>query len=238
MRKAFTLAEVLITLAIIGVVAAMTIPTLVANYQKKAIPIRIKKVYAELTQVIQLSQAENGPMVSWNLAPSYEDGNRANLKNTKEVLSKYILPYYKGISECSTGHDYTCGMPSSSQGVNYRLNNGVGISFLVAPYASKIYCTVSVKFNNENLISGKDWFYFEITNGRVLPYGWYDGISREDILEGFVYTDPFSGNKWLQLCAENDLDELPEGFIGQDSRYGCTALLMLDNWQIKEDYPW
>jgi len=33
---AFTLAEVLITLAIIGVVAAMTIPTLVANYQEKS----------------------------------------------------------------------------------------------------------------------------------------------------------------------------------------------------------
>ena len=35
-RAAFTLAEVLITLAIIGIVAAMTIPTLVANYQRKA----------------------------------------------------------------------------------------------------------------------------------------------------------------------------------------------------------
>ena len=35
-RAAFTLAEVLITLAIIGIVAAMTIPTLVANYQNKA----------------------------------------------------------------------------------------------------------------------------------------------------------------------------------------------------------
>ena len=34
-KAAFTLAEVLITLAIIGVVAAMTIPTLVANYQNK-----------------------------------------------------------------------------------------------------------------------------------------------------------------------------------------------------------
>jgi len=35
-KSAFTLAEVLITLAIIGVVAAMTIPTLVANYQEKS----------------------------------------------------------------------------------------------------------------------------------------------------------------------------------------------------------
>ena len=34
-KRAFTLAEVLITLGIIGVVAAMTIPTLISNYQKK-----------------------------------------------------------------------------------------------------------------------------------------------------------------------------------------------------------
>ncbi len=37
MKKAFTLAEVLITLAIIGVVAALTIPTVVRNYQESVI---------------------------------------------------------------------------------------------------------------------------------------------------------------------------------------------------------
>ena len=35
-RGGFTLAEVLITLGIIGIVAALTIPTLVANYQNKS----------------------------------------------------------------------------------------------------------------------------------------------------------------------------------------------------------
>ena len=41
MKKAFTLAEVLITLAIIGIVAAITIPTLVKNYKKKVITVRL-----------------------------------------------------------------------------------------------------------------------------------------------------------------------------------------------------
>ena len=45
-RKGFTLAEVLITLGIIGVVAAMTIPTLVANYQKNMYLNRFKKTYS------------------------------------------------------------------------------------------------------------------------------------------------------------------------------------------------
>lgn len=43
MKKAFTLAEVLITLGIIGVVAAMTMPTLIANHQKKLLLNGLKK---------------------------------------------------------------------------------------------------------------------------------------------------------------------------------------------------
>jgi len=50
MKKAFTLAEVLITLGIIGVVAAMTIPNLISNYQKRAWTAQLQKSYATLNQ--------------------------------------------------------------------------------------------------------------------------------------------------------------------------------------------
>ena len=46
MRKGFTLAEVLITLGIIGVVAAMTIPSLITKYQKKAIETKFKQDFS------------------------------------------------------------------------------------------------------------------------------------------------------------------------------------------------
>ena len=49
---AFTLAEVLITLAVIGVVAAVTIPNLVKNYQTKIRDVQFKKVYSVLNQAI------------------------------------------------------------------------------------------------------------------------------------------------------------------------------------------
>ena len=48
MKQAFTLAEVLITLGIIGVVAALTIPTLIGNYQKKEVPVKLQKMYNTL----------------------------------------------------------------------------------------------------------------------------------------------------------------------------------------------
>ena len=59
-RVAFTLAEVLITLAIIGVVAAMTIPTLMANYQQKVLNNQFKKTYAMLNQALLNAQSQLG----------------------------------------------------------------------------------------------------------------------------------------------------------------------------------
>ena len=52
-KKGFTLAEVLITLGIIGVVAAMTLPTLIKNYQKQVWAISAKKSYAVVSNMFQ-----------------------------------------------------------------------------------------------------------------------------------------------------------------------------------------
>ena len=59
-KCAFTLAEVLITLGIIGIVAAMTIPTLIKNYQEKARDNQFKKVYATLNQAMKFTVSELG----------------------------------------------------------------------------------------------------------------------------------------------------------------------------------
>lgn len=59
MKKAFTLAEVLITLGIIGVVAALTIPTLVNNYRKKQFETGLKKEYSVLLQALDMYKQDN-----------------------------------------------------------------------------------------------------------------------------------------------------------------------------------
>ena len=86
-KIAFTLAEVLITLGIIGVVAALTIPTLMANHRRKVTATRLKQSYNILYNAIKASEAENGSWLYWD-AP--EEGG-----NTKEFAEKYILPYLK-----------------------------------------------------------------------------------------------------------------------------------------------
>ena len=59
-NRAFTLAEVLITLGIIGVVAAMTIPTLIANTNSQKYRSQFKKTISTLSQAARMSQAQYG----------------------------------------------------------------------------------------------------------------------------------------------------------------------------------
>jgi prepilin-type N-terminal cleavage/methylation domain-containing protein len=56
----FTLAEVLITLGIIGVIAAITIPNLISQYKKEAQVTALKKFYSEFSQVLQRTKTDTG----------------------------------------------------------------------------------------------------------------------------------------------------------------------------------
>ena len=59
-KQAFTLAEVLITLMIIGIVAALTIPSVISNYQQQEFKIGLKKAVSVLNEAIQINIAQDG----------------------------------------------------------------------------------------------------------------------------------------------------------------------------------
>lgn len=56
---AFTLAEVLITLGVIGVVAALTLPALIQNHKKVSTAAKLKKFSSTMEQAILAEKAEN-----------------------------------------------------------------------------------------------------------------------------------------------------------------------------------
>ena len=115
-NAAFTLAEVLITLGIIGVVAAMTIPTLIANYQEKELVTRAKKAFAQVNNAVNLARAENG----------YGDNSVLfNPNNTNEESMRAFAKYFKVQEICPTGtgcggpYEYKMTKPISTDGENY-----------------------------------------------------------------------------------------------------------------------
>ena len=86
---AFTLAEVLITLGIIGVVAAMTMPALIANTKKSEISAKLKKFNTTMAQCVLLSEQDNGPAEEWSNPGGYDTFDLDNFFKT------YIAPYIK-----------------------------------------------------------------------------------------------------------------------------------------------
>lgn len=62
----FTLAEVLITLGIIGVVAAMTLPALIQKNHTNVTEARLKKFYSSINQAISLAEVDYGDKKYWS----------------------------------------------------------------------------------------------------------------------------------------------------------------------------
>ena len=86
MKRGFTLAEVLITLVIIGIIASMTIPSVINDQKDKEILARLKKSYSTLSQVMMLSQSFNGLYTGWGLQDNNDDSSR----DTFEIILPLI----------------------------------------------------------------------------------------------------------------------------------------------------
>lgn len=222
-KIAFTLAEVLITLGIIGVVAALTLPALIESHDKKVTSTRVKVAYSTIMQAIQRSEADNGDFKEWNLVQSQN-----SLENTKLVFDEYLKPYFSGLNYCSTGFsDSRCGVPVSGAGYNYAFNNGVGLS-IVIENTGIMYIVIDTNGGKGPNRMGSDVFYFNSATGSLKPSGWYDGITRESALNGYQISGYYYGCKKDKYENHDDYTY----------RHACTSLLMIDGWEFKSDYPW
>ena len=231
-KAAFTLAEVLITLGIIGVVAALTLPTLIAKYEKKVIATRAKQTYSQLYQAIQLSTVDNGEPKYWDI-----NSGGWTFENTERFLNKYMLPYLNSPKFCANGKSdeakAKCGAASFSVSQTYTLPNGVAISIL--PHSSSIVMNIEIDVNGPKQPNraGYDQFQFYLLgeNGKLSFIREINGFTREDILAGKQTT--IDGRTNYVACKKSQTDERDIYY-----RSGCTALLMMDGWEIKDDYPW
>ena len=82
----FTLAEVLITLIIIGVIAAITIPSVIANSKKRETSTRIKKMYSVLNSANLKAKADGNDWEYW------AESNSPN-QDAEFFTKQYLLPY-------------------------------------------------------------------------------------------------------------------------------------------------
>ena len=144
-NTAFTLAEVLITLGIIGVVAAMTMPSLISKYQKQAYVTGIKKAYSTLTNMMSKIAADDGVgsfkesyLFSDVICTPNSDGSPNGCEDAYGNPSKFeeIVPKYLNVIKTCKGTE--CN-------IQYLFNGVVSNGKLSYPYSSgREYITSTV----------------------------------------------------------------------------------------------
>ncbi len=211
----------MITLAIIGIVAALTIPVLINNYQKRETIVRFKKSYSLMNQALKMAQVENGDINTWLDAETYGIENWG---------ATYIEPYLKIAKKCTTHNE--CGYKSKSPWtsvdgtldyfnvtdttrVTYMLNDG---SVIVV----KAYDLGSTPDTNT------------ITKNIIIDL---NGPSGPNV----VGKDVFSFNR-TEKGLEDYCREQSEQYIKNNCNASagrcCSTKLIKDGWEIKDDYPW
>ena len=180
-KAAFTLAEVLITLGIIGVVAAMTIPTLISNYQNKQLKAKLNKTYSVLSQAVSMIYAETGLPIT----------SERYLKRGSfyKELMKYMRVYKDcGLDGCLHGNEddmYSLDMYQiySKKGIintvffddgQFILQDGTFVlcENTTNNIAAGLLITVDINGMEQGPnIWGHDLFSFEIMDNRLLPSG-------------------------------------------------------------------
>lgn len=244
--KAFTLAEVLITLAIIGVVAAMTIPTLLTNYQKTLVEKRLVTTYSTITNMFKLAEVDHGDPSRWGM-DKYA-GTNSDTGILDFFVNNYMMPYLSGASygERKTakawgypeGLSYPTGkvlMPPNATPTAIVLKNGVHMfpSTMYSTREEKKYFYAFSFFIDINgpakpNVLGKDLFVMQQLFDAVGPHLFGEYMWERNVYTGqFFYSEPPTREQLLEHCKDGD-----------NMVRACGALIKKDGWKIKDDYPW
>ena len=252
--KAFTLAELLITLGTIGVIASLTLPQLIANHQKKVFITQLQKTYSVLANTILRAQADYGDISMWKLDEyynhSYISGSEMRLF-AYPYFEKYIVPYVQNIKFKNQTKLNEIGY---REGIK-RINGSVfappsgNILALILNDGSLIFPMTIVKMNPETGETLKG------DNGESYIMGLFliidvNGAKGPNTLGKDVFFTQLPFTTDSKLAMYQPFRALPNKiFYDNVSRetlineckstgYYCGYLIQRDGWQIKNDYPW
>jgi len=213
-RTAFTMAEMLITLAIIGIVAALTIPNLIQKYKKVEVETKLKRFYSMANQAIQLSEIENGPKTSWTfftpecLADSYSEACLVGF------WEKYLERYFK----YTKTRYYVNSAGKGFLWIYLADGSAVRIGYAGHDYKLVIRKIEQSVVGGDGYIVGVDGFNF----------GFYPEGASGARNQNFK-------NKGIEPYIEASWDGDPATLYNHTINY--AKIIQLNGWKIPEDYP-
>ena len=243
MKKGFKLAEVLITLGIIGVVAALTLPTLIQSYRNQVVETKLKKFYSEINQAIQLSEAEYGAKEEWYADSNqygslgdYGDDDVAGISIPEKWFMKYIGSH---MTVVQTKYD-------SKNRPTFYFKNGSALKLM----------TEAITADNPTTTyrGARDWTFYTMDPDKCVNiYG------SEDAAVGkcgfmFLYIPTHHTTWGVGYHLGKGFEPYKYAWNGNKNslytnrQYGCnsnsntlnaycTAIIQLNGWKIPKDYP-
>ena len=172
LRIGFTLAEVLITLGIIGVVAAITIPTLINNYKEKILINQFKRSYAIINQALLSAHSQFGYLPRCYY--KNDSGNITEISDCKQ-LTEYFLSSLKITKTCKD-HAFKNGCIPEYRGADdiikeqHKDDEDYDEDYW-QDYATRNCGGFNTILNNKtvyNLADGTILFFFNSTQGCVI----------------------------------------------------------------------
>ena len=221
MKKAFTLAEVLIVLAVLGIIAVLTVPNLIKYHTRIQTQTKIAKFFSTIETTVRTAEAQEG------IGFASFDTSSAGV-----FYDNYFEPYLNISKNCrKTACPYPCyyqkGYAAGNFSPNYCLKDGV--CFQMIGINSGGYGDVLLQFDINGAKGpnrfGKDIFWLNIFKDKNT--GSYD-IGTP----GFDYGGRAQSNLdgAIRLC-KNEISS------GHGGRY-CTSWIVKNGFKIPKGYPW
>ncbi len=215
-NKSFTLAEVLISLVIIGIIAAITVPMIMTNHKKVETAAKLKKFYSNLSNAVRLTEIEVGiPVQEWIID--------VNLKEKTNLVYEKLMA-----TETKTIHN-TKPLECENNVLHYSYLLPDGM-LMMMEYDEMDDFYVSVDVNGEKAPNecGRDIFTF------VINASYYDFVDSNTSTKTIVFYPDGGGSNNSSLTREELIKR-----CGQSNTMNrtCTALLAEDGWEFKDDYP-
>jgi prepilin-type N-terminal cleavage/methylation domain-containing protein len=213
MKKAFTLAEFLIVIGIVGVISAITIPTIITKYRQMKVVTTLKTAISKWNKIYKISFEEVGE-------PSYEE---LKTSTPTEIWNKYYAPYVSTVTKSKKGYDnppfyYSKGTKAphyfkSSSNFGFYTNDGL------------FYFFQSRGGGNEP----EDRTLVLDINGPEPPntYG-------KDVFEFSFY----DGEGIFPRCKDYTTEAINKECSKTNYGRCCAEKIRRDGWKISKDYPY
>lgn len=244
-RYGFTLAEVLIVLGIIGIVAEVTIPTVLTSFQKQEYITGLEKAYSVFNQSLSKLASDNNCPGDLQCTGIFSGdttavGNAiAPYLKTSEVCGEAAGCFSGSISNAFDGSAGRQNILKNSVSGYYKFRTVDGMNFAITSDANncttsastgatknmqKSCGTIRVDVNGDMKPNnfGKDIFYFYITNGRgplLYPYGGKDDATNKP---------------WNDQSNDGVVDA-PSAWMCNGANllgYFCTGRVLEEGWQM------